>query len=219
MKRNLIVLLGTLTLLACQKDQSEKPGSTTITGASTDAGVTVEQIRSVLVQQGPRGTELSTITITNDNGIVTLRGRVEDESTKRQMLNTVRGISNVKSVRDDLQVTPKQDDHASQGGAMQGGAMQGGSMQGDHGGTAGMPTGAHAGSTKTKNTDAVRSHLTQDKVAPTPVITSLLISDDGELVIISGIVPDQRTHDAVLKSAQKTPGVKGVRDDLKIKGE
>lgn len=157
MKRNAVVLLGTLTLLACSRDRTmEKTGSTTITGAAADASVT-----------GATGA-------TGDQ-------------------------------------TP-----SDKGGTMQG-AMQEGTKEHGQADHAGQPL--QAGASHTKNTDAIRAHLTKEKVVPATIITSLIITDDGSMVVISGTVPDKSTHDAVLDSAKKTPGVKGVRDDLEIKGE
>jgi osmotically-inducible protein OsmY len=99
-------------------------------------------------------------------------------------------------------------------------AGQGGSMQGGMAGQTGQAgQGGSMGSGQTKNTEAVRNRLMQDKAAPASVITALTITDDGSLVVVSGTVPDQVTHDNVLKSAQKAPGVKGIRDDMKIKGQ
>ena len=43
-----------------------------------------------------------------------------------------------------------------------------------------------------------------------------LRKDDGSVVIVTGTVPDEATHHALLKSARETPGVKSVKDDLKV---
>lgn len=98
-------------------------------------------------------------------------------------------------------------------------SQQGGTMGSDHGavqqgsqGAGSMQAGTH-----TKNTEAVRGRLKQDKAAPEAVLTELIISDDGSMIILSGEVPDQNTRDAVVKSAKKAPGVKGVQDNLQIK--
>lgn len=166
MMRNAIVLLGTLSLLACTRDRA---GSTTTTGATgeTTQGQGTAQQGTATPQQGT-GTMQQGQGTTMEHG----QGSVE----------------------------PGQ-------GSMQQGTTAAGAMQ------------QGAGVTHTKNADAVRTHLKQEKVAPAAVISDLVITDDGTMIVLSGTVPDQATHDAVIKSAKKTPGVKGVRDDLKIKGQ
>jgi trimeric autotransporter adhesin len=151
MMRKTIVLLGTLSLLACTKDRAaEKAGETTTTGAATDAGVTVESVRLTLIERIPRAAEgLNTIDISNDNGIVTLRGKVEDDATKRDMLNAVRSMPNVKSVRDELLVAPK----SPQPGSMQKGSMQEhGTLEGIKQGAAGAKQGAVEGTSAVTET-------------------------------------------------------------------
>jgi osmotically-inducible protein OsmY len=294
MIRTTIVLLGTLSLVACTRDRSaDKAGETTTTGASTDAGISVESVRLKLIEGSPKGADaLTNIDISNDDGIVTLRGKVDDESSKRDMLNAVRSMPNVKSVRDELLVAPKSphpgsmqygqpgstEEHGMLEGIKQGaagakqgaiegkeamtegikqgaaGAKQGaiegkeavteGAKQGAAGakqgaiegkeavtegakqGAAGAKQGAIAGmkegklsAAQTKAVNAVRSHLTQEKAAPAAVLSELKITDEGGIIVLSGNVPDEATHAAVLTAAHKTPGLKGLRDELKIKAQ
>jgi osmotically-inducible protein OsmY len=239
MMRNAIVLLGTLTLAACSRDQhAEKPGSTTTTGASADAGVTVEEVRIALLERRPNSPDVNAVVITNDNGVITLRGKVDDDSTRADMLNTVRSMPNVKGVRDELQVSPK-------GGRMQqpqtgqpSGQMgqpsdqmgqpsgQGGQMNQPSDQTGGQmgqaqpgEMGQQKGSTHTKNADAVRAKMAKDRPAAAAIVNHLIISDDGTVILLSGTVPDEATHDALVKSAKSTPGVKNVKDDLHVSGK
>lgn len=210
MTKSTFVVLGTLALLACSRERSvDKPGTTTLTGASADAGASVEEVRLALLERGPRSPEtLAAVTITSDDGVITLHGKVDDETTKRELLDTVRDMPSVKSVRDELQVAPKT---AEERGLTPPGAPAPRTGQP-------LEEGAQPGSPHTRITEAVRSRLAQDKAAPAAVLTDLVITDDGELVVVSGTVPDAKTHDAVIKAAQRTPSVKAVRDDLKIEG-
>jgi osmotically-inducible protein OsmY len=245
MMRNAIVLLGTLTLAACSRDQhAEKPGSTTTTGASADAGVTVEEVRIALLEHRPNSPDVNAVVITNDNGVITLRGKVDDDATRADMLNTVRSMPNVKGVRDELQVSSKggqmgQGGQGGQGQMGQGGQGgqgqmgQGGQGQMGQGGQMNQPSdqggqigqaqpgdmGQQKGSTHTKNADAVRAKMAKDRPQAAAIVNHLIISDDGTVVLLSGTVPDEPTHDALVKSAKSTPGVKSVKDDLHVSGK
>lgn len=231
MMRNAIVLLGTLTLAACSRDQhAEKPGSTTTTGASADAGVTVEEVRIALLERRPNNPDVNAVVITNDNGVITLRGKVDDDATRADMLNTVRSMPNVKGVRDELQVSPKGGQMGQPSGQMGQPSGQmgqpGGQMNppGDQtGGQMGQAQpgemGQAKGSTHTKNADAVRAKMAKDRPAAAAIVNRLIISDDGTVILLSGTVPDEATHDALVKSAKSTPGVKNVKDELHISGK
>jgi osmotically-inducible protein OsmY len=70
--------------------------------------------------------------------------------------------------------------------------------------------GQHKGSTHTKNADAVRAKMAKDRPAAAAIVNHLIISDDGTVILLSGAVPDEATHDALVKSAKSTPGVKSV---------
>lgn len=78
-----------------------------------------------------------------------------------------------------------------------------------------------AGSTASDDKDmsrshAVRKHMEEKEPRSVTIIRGLIISDDGEVVTISGIVPDEATHQALYKTARETPNVKGVKDEIKV---
>ena len=76
----------------------------------------------------------------------------------------------------------------------------------------GQPTTApHA--TRTPRTDAIRSQLSKDAKAKA-VVNELIITDDGSVIVVSGTVPDQATHDAVMRDAKKASGTGDVKDNL-----
>lgn len=213
--RKSIVLLGTLVLVAaCSRDRGPETGSTTVTGAPTSEAkaISVEEVRTAILDHNPNGAEvLTSVVITSDNGIVSLRGTVPDEDTHTNMVNRVKRMPNVKSVRDELTVAPRTMPQQGQPQMQQG---QLGQPSMDEPSTGGMqPT---QGSTKTKTTTAIRTGLTKDKAAPAPILTGLVISDDGTVIVLSGTVPDDKTHDAVLKSAKKAAGIQPVQDNLHV---
>ncbi len=70
-----------------------------------------------------------------------------------------------------------------------------------------------------ENTDAIRAGLMKDKAAPTTIVNGLIISDDGSVIMLSGEVPDDATHDAVLKSAKKSAASGHVQDNLHVTGK
>ena len=67
------------------------------------ANVDVEAIRSVLIREYPnRADMIRAITINEDNGIVTLRGLVYDESARPGIVAVVERTPGVKQVRDEM---------------------------------------------------------------------------------------------------------------------
>jgi osmotically-inducible protein OsmY len=230
--KNSIVLLGALALVAaCSRDKAPESGSTTVTGATTGEAkpVTVEEVRVAILDQNPAGSEaLSSVVIMSENNAITLKGSVPDEATHASMVDRVRRMPNVKSVRDELTVAPKTGSMQGTPGKPQAQPMDDpgkGNMPGqpqaqpmDDPGKGNMP-GTTTTVTKTKKTDAIRSGMTKDNVAPVTIINGLIISDDGSVIMLRGIVPDEKTHDAVVKSAKKYAGGQTVQDNLTVPGK
>ena len=213
------MLLGPLAVVAaCSRDRAPETGSATMTGAPTATSeaqpVTVEEVRNVILDRNPTGPEvLRSVIITNENDVITLRGTVPDEDTRSAMINRVRRIPNVKGVRDELTVAPK-------GGAMQGATTTPQTMP-TQAQTLEEPSkpgmqGTTSAATKTKTTDAIRTALTKDNVAPPAVVNGLVLHDDGNVVTLSGTVPDHKTHAAILSSAKKAAGAQLVQDNLTV---
>jgi osmotically-inducible protein OsmY len=182
-----------LSVLGCSRKPPSE-GATRTTGGTVAAPTTVEEIRLVMLDQRPDAPGVvNALKITNDNGIVTLQGVVDDEQMKSDLVKRVKNMPNVRDVRDELKAERKPASGAPQ-----------------------TPQGAHP--TSTPMSSAVRTQMTKEQPSAAAVITHLIISDDGSVVVLSGIVPDKSTHDALIKAAKDTPGVKGVRDDLKLSG-
>lgn len=49
-----------------------------------------------------------------------------------------------------------------------------------------------------------------------PVIVGLTITENDDVITIVGTVPDEPTHQSLLKAAKETPGVKEVKDQMKV---
>jgi osmotically-inducible protein OsmY len=198
-----IAILVGLALAACSKERAEKVGTGTTTGATDkDRQATAEEIRMVMVAERPDATaSINALEIRNIDGVVTLRGQVADEEVKKALRERVKRLPNVREVKDELAVIPAR---IKVEGAP---APQ---VQ------PGQPGAApRAASTQTPRTEAIRSHMSKDPKTEV-VMRKLLITDDGAVVVISGIVPDQATHDAVMKHAKKAPGVGEVKDQMQI---
>jgi osmotically-inducible protein OsmY len=191
-----------------------------------------------LLEKRPSASDqINALVITNDSGIITMRGKVNDESTHMDLVNRVRSMSNVRGVRDEIQVEPKtamnpdeQVGSTTTTGAQQGTNDMGGSDTGkaDHSsagpsstmnqGTTmqGDQTGAMSGAAS--KPDLVRQSMMTAKPASSQAIQALTITanDDGSIVTIKGSVPDEGTHQALLKAAKGTEGVKTVKDQMKV---
>jgi len=105
-----IVMLAVLALAAlpaCDRDR-DRTGSTTTTGAGTEGrSPRVEDVRVVLLAERPDAIEaIKALQITNVDGVVTLRGHVNDEQARTVLVERVRRMPNVKLVKDELFVMP-----------------------------------------------------------------------------------------------------------------
>lgn len=83
--------------------QPNGPSSAQQTNGDQMASVDVEAIRSVLIREYPnRADTIRAMTITEDNGIVTLSGLVFDERARPGIVAVVERTPGVKQVRDEL---------------------------------------------------------------------------------------------------------------------
>jgi osmotically-inducible protein OsmY len=133
---------------------------------------------------------INAIDIKNDNGYVTLSGNVESEQMRMDVVNRVRSLPSVKGVRDELKVDTSATKHQPQ---------------------AGQP-----GPGGTVRVEAVRAQMLKEVPSAQAVIRALVITEDGNLIVIRGLIPDQATHDALMKAAKDTPGVKDTKDDTNV---
>ncbi|MBX3262862.1 MAG: BON domain-containing protein [Labilithrix sp.] len=231
MRKAIVVLLGALGLVACAREKQplESPGITTTRGAEQQQPTaTVEEVRSVLLEKRPGSAEdINALIISSEGGIISLKGRVSDEATHSDLINRVRAMPNVRGVRDELHVAKKA---AARPGQREpygtttttGGAVP--SQQGHEkdkagaGGAMQQHQGHEADKATASKSDAVRKSLEAALPQSRAVIHALTITDDGQTVTLSGVVPDETTHKGLVKAAKETPGVKDVKDDLKIEG-
>ena len=80
-------------------------------------------------------------------------------------------------------------------------------------------TGGGINKAETQTTQAVREQMRRDQPQAASLIQDIVLSDDGSVLIISGTVPDEPTHEQLVRSAQTTPGVKRVQDDLRVRAK
>ncbi len=205
MRKLIVVLLGALGVVACGSDRPpETPGTTTTrAGTPEPATVTPESVRGHLLNRKPEAAEtINALMISKDNGVIVLRGTVEDEATHADIINHVRAMPGVQAVRDELRIQPKRPlgQHDRPGTTTITGAETGG------------PT-HHAGS----KVDAVRKSMKDAYVKRDPaLVDKILILEEQDTVILRGSIPDEATRKVLLDAAKKTPGVKNVRDELKV---
>jgi osmotically-inducible protein OsmY len=112
MRKIAVLLLGALGVLACSRNQEEKTGTTGLTGATVNVAPTAEEIRLTLKQARPNDPEVDAFVITDEKGLVTIRGVVPDDKTHDDMVSSIKGMSNVTGIEDELLVpspTPTSD--------------------------------------------------------------------------------------------------------------
>jgi osmotically-inducible protein OsmY len=229
MRNAIVVLLGALSLVACSKDKPADDANTTTTrsGATEQTAVTVEEVRSVLLDKRPEAAEaVNGLIITNESGIITLKGKVQDEAMHSDLVNRVRSMPNVRGVRDEIQVRPRSaaqpSDTAGNVGTTTTTGAQGGAsnqQQGQQGTMGGDPSMGGSGMTQPgtmPKTEAVRQSMAKARPQSMTTIQSITITDDGSSITLTGMVPDEATHQALLKAARDTQGVQTVRDELKV---
>ena len=109
MRKAIVVVLGALSLMACKENKpAEHAATTTTSGAAEPSPVTVAEVRTVLLEKRPgQSASIDALDIENDNGIVTLRGDVPDETTRADLVNRVRAMPNVRGVKDELRIAPQ----------------------------------------------------------------------------------------------------------------
>jgi osmotically-inducible protein OsmY len=201
MRNELVLSAFGLCLLACSHEKpAENANANTTTTTSTDmTPATPEEVRAVLIERRPNAAgEINALVITNEGGLITLRGKVDDESTHSDLVNRVKQMRNVRGVKDELQVEPK----------------VGHDTSGQYGTT--TTTGATEGGEHRAKSEDVRKHLEKAQPRSLTIIKGLMITEDGDVVTIAGIVPDEATHQALAKAARETPNVKGVKDEMKV---
>jgi osmotically-inducible protein OsmY len=219
MRKVIVVLLGALGAVACGRERPPETAQTTTTraGAPEPATVNPESVRSHLLDRKPEAAEtINALMISKDDGVIVLRGRVEDEATHADIVNHVRAMPGVRAVRDELQIQPKRPTgrHDRPGTTTITGAETGGPQQNvPHGDRPGAHGQAPAGS----KVEAVRESMKKAYVKPDPaMIDKITITEERDTVILRGSIPDEATRQVLLDAAKKTPGVKNVRDELKV---
>jgi osmotically-inducible protein OsmY len=121
-----LALAITVMLAACSKDNDERRSANTPSGADkmqssadrpanpgptasdqleneADRNLT-QQIRQRVVEDGSLSTSAHNVTIVSQNGNVTLRGNVKDESEKEKIAATAKQVAGVNKVDNQLTV-------------------------------------------------------------------------------------------------------------------
>jgi osmotically-inducible protein OsmY len=107
MKRTALVLsalLATLPALAQEKtnDQATEEGRAKNTQLAKDAALT-SKVHTALANDVGLKT-LTAINVDSDNGVVTLKGRVDSDDTKKRAEAVAKRVSGVTAVKNELQV-------------------------------------------------------------------------------------------------------------------
>ena len=118
------------------------------------------------------------------------RRKVADETTRMDLINHVRAMPNVRGVRDELQV------HKHARAEPKAPEPPVGTTT-----TTGATEDMHA-----TRADAVRHALKKAHPQGEEIIKALIITDDGELITLTGIVPDEDTHKKLVKAAKLVLG-------------
>jgi hypothetical protein len=105
MERKLIAMLGIVALAACSKQQ-ESVGTAATTAASAQGqALGADQVRQILLKQYPQAAPaINAMQIDTSGGKVTLRGNVNDEQTKKMLVDGAKQIPGVGNVNDELHI-------------------------------------------------------------------------------------------------------------------
>jgi osmotically-inducible protein OsmY len=113
---------------------------------------------------------------------------------KSDLTRAAKKARGVRDVKDNMQVDQ---------------SMKGGGAGNGKSDTSGARTGAGA--------ESVRATLLRERPTQSDVIKSLTITEEGDVILIRGTVPDEKTKKQIMDSAKKAAGNKTVRDDLEVK--
>ena len=123
MKRVTLLLASlfiALTLAACSKsdDSQSKAPSDNQMASRTDKGVTasdqpendadrkiIQEVRQALTADSSLSTSAQNVTVVSNNGKVTLRGSVKDDSEKQKIVSKATQVAGVTNVDNQLTVT------------------------------------------------------------------------------------------------------------------
>lgn len=151
---------------------------------------TADEVRMFMLQERPNDPDIVRgLVISEDGGIVTLRGRVYDEQMKSDLTRAARKARGVRDVKDDMQVDQS------------------------------MKTGGGGGTTQMggAGADSVRSTLLRERPNHSDVIKSLTITEHDDAIVLRGTVPDEKTKKQLMETAKKAAGKKSLRDELQVK--
>lgn len=220
MRNAIVVVFGALTIVACSQDKpAETVGITTTTRAQARAQerhpATVDEIRAALIERQPGAVEsINALAIRNENGIVTMRGTVEDETMHAALLDRVRAMPTVRGVRDELHVRSQHPTEPIGAGPT---ATDDDEENPSEGATMGSEIEAKAAAASKAKIEAVRHAMQRVRPNQEMLLRAIKITEDNPgTLMISGTVPDDATREALVKAAKETPGVKNVTDDLKV---
>ena len=77
----------------------------TVSSSASNAALTTK-VKSALANDSGMGT-MTSINVDSDKGVVTLKGKVDSDETKRKVADVARKVDGVKSVNNELQVEKK----------------------------------------------------------------------------------------------------------------
>ncbi|MDF2693061.1 MAG: hypothetical protein K0S65_1444, partial [Labilithrix sp.] len=187
-KANVVLLgmVGVFSLAACSKEKQpveSAAGTTTIRGAEQQQPIaSVDEVRTVLIERRPDAAEtINGLIITNEGGIITLRGKVEDEATRSDLINRVRAMPNVRGVRDDLRMGRKAAAPRPEQGEKKGTTTTTGAPLGE-----GHGHEHEHGKEATPKTEAVRKAMEKARPKSESLIHGLTITEEHDGVVVKG---------------------------------
>lgn len=167
------------------------------------------------------------VDVSSANGVVTLRGTVQDQQARQRAVALARDVEGVTRVEDQLQVETQQQASASGGVSPEPATPARGGQQatgttgpgGKEPASGGGDAGAGGSATLTPawiTTKITAQYFANPDVKPWNVDVT---TTGGGVVTLRGDVGNQRARTEALRIARETEGVSRVEDQLRIQGE
>ena len=212
-----------LSVTACQKRTSQaelkQTASETATRIQTQTVKTGEKLADIWLETkihskfvGDRDIKARDVSVTSHDGIVTLKGRVLNESAHQLALTIAKNTNGVKQVVDnlDVEVAGPPPPRASDGGALGAVATTGTSNTTP---STSSPSAAPANSDDLRITTSIQSkYFMDDRIKG----RHINVASKSGIVTLTGEVADDTERAEALLLARTTEGVTRVEDNLTI---
>ena len=199
------IAVGACNRTPAEQDTARTPAAGPASAAVDDASITTSVQASYYADEAVRARHID---VSTENGVVTLRGTVDNDAAKQQAVNLARSVDGVSRVDDQLQV-------ATQTGTTAAAEGPRARDQAESTGTSGRdPDGNVMPAWITTKIQA--QYFASPEIKPWNIDVT---TQSGGVVMLSGEVDTSEDKAEAVRIARATDGVTSVDDRLRVKGQ